>query len=288
MMPDPSRRDLSALNRHVSRPVRGAECDGRRRQSSGFMMAAIHRILLPLLCLVGALLLPMGGALAQSVSIDMGGAGANPGATARLVQLTALVGLLSLAPSLLVMVTAFGRIVIVLALLRNAIGAPGIPPNPILIGLALFLTLFVMQPVLEQSWAEGLLPMIQGEVQDLAGLQAAAEPFRRFMLANGRESDLELFMDLAQLPPEPGAPAPWRALVPAFIVGELRRAFEIGFLIFLPFLVIDLVVASVLMGLGMMMLPPPVISLPFKLVFFVVVDGWQLISVTLVQGFATG
>jgi len=176
----------------------------------------------------------------------------------------------------------------VLALLRNAIGAPGIPPNPVLIGLALFLTLFVMQPVLEQSWAQGLLPMIQGEAQDLSGLQAAAEPFRRFMLANGRESDLELFMDLAQIQPEPGVPAPWRALVPAFIVGELRRAFEIGFLIFLPFLVIDLVVASVLMGLGMMMLPPPVISLPFKLVFFVVVDGWQLVSVTLVQGFATG
>lgn len=246
------------------------------------------RLRLLLLCLLGAILLPVGGALAQSVSIDMGGAGTNPGATARLVQLTALVGLLSLAPSLLVMVTAFGRIVIVLALLRNAIGAPGIPPNPVLIGLALFLTLFVMQPVLEQSWAEGLLPMIQGEVEDLSGLQAAAEPFRRFMLANGRESDLELFMDLAQLPPEPGVPAPWRALVPAFIVCELRRAFEIGFLIFLPFLVIDLVVASVLMGLGMMMLPPPVISLPFKLVFFVVVDGWQLVSVTLVQGFATG
>lgn len=244
---------------------------------------------LPLLLgLAGAILLPVDAALAQSVSIDMGGAGANPGATARLVQLTALIGLLSLAPSLLVMVTAFGRIVIVLALLRNAIGAPGIPPNPVLIGLALFLTLFVMQPVLEQSWAEGLLPMIQGEAQDLDGLQAAAEPFRRFMLANGRDSDLELFMDLAQLQPEPGAPAPWRALVPAFIVGELRRAFEIGFLIFLPFLVIDLVVASVLMGLGMMMLPPPVISLPFKLVFFVVVDGWQLVSVTLVQGFATG
>ena len=288
MMPDPSRRNPSEPHPHVLRPVRGTERGGPRLQAPGFKMAAIHRMLLPLLCLASAVLLPGNGALAQSVSIDMGGAGTNPGATARLVQLTALVGVLSLAPSLLVMVTAFGRIVIVLALLRNAIGAPGIPPNPVLIGLALFLTLFVMQPVLEQSWAEGLLPMIQGEAQDLAGLQAAAEPFRRFMLANVREADLELFMDLAQLQPEPDVPAPWRALVPAFIVGELRRAFEIGFLIFLPFLVIDLVVASVLMGLGMMMLPPPVISLPFKLVFFVVVDGWQLISVTLVQGFATG
>ena len=288
MMPDPSRRNPSEPHPHVLCPVRGAERGGSRLQAPGFKMAAIRRMLLPFLCLACALLLPGNGALAQSVSIDMGGAGTNSAATARLVQLTALVALLSLAPSLLVMVTAFGRIVIVLALLRNAIGAPGIPPNPVLIGLALFLTLFVMQPVLEQSWTQGLLPMIQGEAQDLAGLQAAAEPFRRFMLANVREADLELFMDLAQLQPESGVPAPWRALVPAFIVCELRRAFEIGFLIFLPFLVIDLVVASVLMGLGMMMLPPPVISLPFKLVFFVVVDGWQLISVTLVQGFATG
>ena len=247
-----------------------------------------RRFILLLAWVAAAVLLPAGAALAQSVSIDMGGAGTNPGTTARLVQLTALIGLLSLAPSLLVMMTAFGRIVIVLALLRNAIGAPGIPPNPVLIGLALFLTLFVMQPVMEQSWAAGLGPMIEGRVEDLAGLQAAAEPFRRFMIANARESDLELFMELARLQPEPGAAPPWRALVPAFMVGELRRAFEIGFLIFLPFLVIDLVVASVLMGLGMMMLPPPIISLPFKLVFFVVVDGWQLISVTLVQGFATG
>ena len=288
MMPDPALLDRSAQNPRFLRPVRCAGRGARWLQAPGFGMTAIRRMLPMFLCLLAVVLLPVGGALAQSVSIDMGGAGNNPGATARLVQLTALVGLLSLAPSLLVMVTAFGRIVIVLALLRNAIGAPGIPPNPVLIGLALFLTLFVMQPVLEQSWAAGLLPMMQGEIQDLSGLQAAAEPFRRFMLANGRESDLELFMDLAQLQPEPGAPAPWRALIPAFIVGELRRAFEIGFLIFLPFLVIDLVVASVLMGLGMMMLPPPVISLPFKLVFFVVVDGWQLVSVTLVQGFATG
>lgn len=280
--------DLSARPLWPLRWMRGDERGARRFWAAGFDILGIRRLLIPLLCLVVFVLLPLDGAFAQSVSIDMGAAGTSPGATARLVQLTALVGLLSLAPSLLVMVTAFGRIVIVLALLRNAIGAPGIPPNPVLIGLALFLTLFVMQPVLEQSWVEGLLPMIQGEVQDLSGLQAAAEPFRRFMLANGRESDLELFMDLAQLQSEPGAPAPWRALVPAFIVGELRRAFEIGFLIFLPFLVIDLVVASVLMGLGMMMLPPPVISLPFKLVFFVVVDGWQLVSVTLVQGFATG
>ncbi|MGG5812164.1 flagellar type III secretion system pore protein FliP [Falsiroseomonas sp. CW058] len=232
------------------------------------------------------LLLP-GAALAQSVSIDMGAGGA--GSTARLVQLTALIGLLSLAPSLLVMATAFARIAIVLSLLRSAIGAPGVPPNPVLIGLALFLTWFVMQPVLEQSWVQGLQPMSEGRIAEIAGLQAAAEPFRTFMAAHARDADLALFLDLANLP-QPGAaePVPWRALVPAFMVGELRRAFEIGFLLFLPFLVIDLVVASVLMGLGMMMLPPPAVSLPFKLVFFVLVDGWRLVSGSLVQGFATG
>ncbi|PWC28262.1 flagellar type III secretion system pore protein FliP [Teichococcus aestuarii] len=226
-------------------------------------------------------------ALAQSLNLDLGAGGA--GATARLVQLTALIGLLSLAPSLLVMATAFARIAIVLSLLRSALGAPGIPPNPVLIGLSLFLTFFVMQPVLEQSWSQGLQPMAAGQIEEMAGLRAAAEPFRGFMLANARDEDIALFLELGRMP-EVAAPeqTPWRALVPAFMVGELRRAFEIGFLLFLPFLIIDLVVASVLMGLGMMMLPPPTISLPFKLVFFVMVDGWRLVSGSLVQGFAGG
>jgi flagellar biosynthesis protein FliP len=159
----------------------------------------------------------------------------------------------------------------------------------VLIGLALFLTFFVMQPVLEQAWTAGLLPMSQGTLGELEGLQQAAEPFRKFMAANLRDADLQLFLDLADLP-SPAAPdqAPWRALVPAFMVGELRRAFEIGFLLFLPFLVIDMVVASVLMSLGMMMLPPSVVALPFKLIFFVLVDGWRLVAGSLVQGFARG
>jgi flagellar biosynthetic protein FliP len=234
---------------------------------------------------VALLLLAAGPAAAQSVAIDLGAPGG--GNTARLVQLAALIGLLSLAPSLLVMATAFARIVIVLALLRSAIGAPGIPPNQVLIGLALFLTFFVMQPVLEASWSGGLQPMMEGRIGELDGLAAAAEPFRAFMAANVREADLALFLDLARLPPPPApAEAPWRALVPAFMVSELKRAFEIGFLLFLPFLVIDLVVASLLMSLGMMMLPPSVVSLPFKLIFFVLVDGWTLVSGSLVQGFA--
>jgi flagellar biosynthetic protein FliP len=233
------------------------------------------------------LLLLAGPAAAQSVSIDLAGAGA-PGATSRLVQLTALIGVLSLAPSILVMATAFTRIVIVLSLLRTAIGAQGVPPNSVLIGLALFLSLFVMQPVLQQSWDAGLAPMIEGKVEDLAGIRAAAEPFRTFMSAHVGDADLALFLDLANLPqvPEGSAePLPWRALLPAFLVSEMKRAFEIGFLLFLPFLVIDMVVASLLMSLGMMMLPPNVVALPFKLIFFVLVDGWRLVAGSLVQGF---
>ena len=224
-------------------------------------------------------------AAAQSLAIDLGAAG--PGATSRLVQLTALITVLSLAPSLLVMATAFTRIVIVLSLLRSALGAQATPPNTVLIGLALFLTFFVMQPVLDQAWQSGVLPMANGRVGDLEGLRLAAEPFRKFMAASARPDDVRLFLGLAHLPePSAGAAIPWRALLPAFLIGELRRAFEMGFLLYLPFLVIDMVVASVLMGLGMMMLPPNVVALPFKLIFFVLVDGWRLVCGSLVQSFA--
>lgn len=237
-----------------------------------------------LLPLLATLLALPHAAAAQSLSVDLGAAG--PGATSRLVQLTALITVLSLAPSLLVMATAFTRIVIVLSLLRSALGAQGMPPNTVLIGLALFLTFFVMQPVLDEAWRAGVLPMADGRIGDLEGLRLAAEPFRRFMAASARPDDLRLFLGLAHLPdPASAATTPWRALLPAFLIGELRRAFEMGFLLYLPFLVIDMVVASVLMGMGMMMLPPNVVSLPFKLIFFVLVDGWRLVSGSLVQSF---
>lgn len=227
-------------------------------------------------------------AFAQSLNIDLGAPG-QTGATGRLIQLTALITVLSLAPSLLVMVTAFTRIVIVLSLLRSALATQGTPPNSVLIGLALFLTYFVMQPVLDQAWTTGLLPMTEGKVGDMEGLRLTAEPFRKFMAANLRGADLQLFLDLANLPPPPAADqAPWRALIPAFMVGELRRAFEMGFLLFLPFLIIDMVIASVLMSLGMMMLPPSVVALPFKLIFFVLVDGWRMVAGSLVQSFSPG
>ncbi len=236
-----------------------------------------------MIALIALLLLPL-PALAQSVSLDLGAGGAS--ATSHIIQLTALLTVLSLAPSLLVMLTAFTRIVIVLSLLRSAIGAQGTPPNMVLIGLAMFLTYFVMQPVLDQAWSTGILPMSNGSIDQIEGLRLTAEPFRRFMAANVRGEDLQLFLNLAHLPmPSAADQASWRALVPAFLIGELRRAFEMGFLLYLPFLVIDMVVASVLMSLGMMMLPPNIVSLPFKLIFFVMIDGWRLVSGSLVQSF---
>lgn len=235
-------------------------------------------------------------ATAQSVTLDMGKGGGigEAGTTSRLIQLTALVAFLSLAPSLLVMMTAFTRIIITLSLLRSAIGAQGTPPNMVLVALALILTLFVMQPTLERSWQQGIEPLMDGRVEEMAGLQAAAEPFRDFMIHNARPNDVAIFYHLAGLKPQPAPangvapPPPWRVIVPAFMVGELSRGFEMGFLLYLPFLVIDLVTSSVLMSLGMMMLPPPTISLPFKLIFFVLVDGFQMVSGGLVRSFGGG
>lgn len=248
--------------------------------------------LFPWLVLILTLLIPSSGH-AQSVNIDLGAAG-QAGATARIVQLTALITVLSLAPSLLVMTTAFTRIVIVLSLLRSALSTQGTPPNVVLIGLALFLSFFVMEPAMNQAWTAGIQPMTDGRISEAEGLRLAMEPFHTFMADNVRDDDLGFFLDLGHLPPSGAAASgaaasvPWRALVPAFIVGELRRAFEMGFLLFLPFLIIDIVVASVLMSLGMMMLPPSAVSLPFKLIFFVLIDGWRLVAGSLVQSFITG
>ena len=213
------------------------------------------------------------------------------GTTGRLIQITALFTVLSLAPSLLVMVTGFTRIVVVLTLLRGALGAQGTPPNVVVIGFALFLTYFVMQPTLDRSWTEGVQPMMDGRVPEMQALTRAAEPFRGFMQANAKAADIASFEEMAHIAPTPGpqiAPAAWRVLIPAFMVGELRRAFEMGFLLYLPFTIIDLVVSSVLMSLGMMMLPPNGVSLPFKLIFFVMVDGWRMVAGSLTQSFLPG
>ena len=233
-----------------------------------------------------ALLLATAGSLsAQDISVNFG---TNTGVTERVVQLVALITILSLAPAILVMVTSFTRIVVVLSLLRTAIGLQTAPPNAVVVSLALFLTAFVMGPAFQTAYDTAVKPVIAGEMQPQQAFEKGAEPFRAFMLKNVREKDLALFIDLSREPkPESAEATPLRILVPAFMISELRRAFEIGFLLFVPFLVIDLVIASVLMSMGMMMLPPVIVSLPFKLIFFVLVDGWSLVAGSLVQSFGT-
>ena len=187
------------------------------------------------------------------------------------------------------MVTSFTRIVIVLSFLRTAIGLQQTPPNPVIVGLALFLTLFVMGPTLESAYRSGIEPLLAQRIDEAEALDRVAEPLRRFMLEQVREEDIALFVEIARIAPPASAEAvPLRVLLPAFMISELRRAFEIGFLIFIPFLIIDMVVASVLMAMGMMMLPPVMISLPFKLIFFVLIDGWALVIGSLVQSFRPG
>ncbi|GAK44726.1 flagellar biosynthetic protein FliP [Tepidicaulis marinus] len=222
-------------------------------------------------------------AFAQSVSIDFA---EGYGLTERVVQLIALITILTLAPSILIMVTSFVRIVVVLSLLRTAMGVQQSPPNAVMISLALFLTAFVMAPVFEQAYETGIEPLMNEQIEIGEAFDKASRPFHTFMMSQVRDKDLGLFVNLAKIEePESPEAVPLRVLVPAFLISELRRAFEIGFLVFVPFIVIDMVVASVLMSMGMMMLPPIIISLPFKLIFFVLVDGWNLITGSLVKSF---
>ena len=238
-------------------------------------------LVLPLLPLVWPV-----AAQAQSLSLDLG---TGPSATGQILRTVLMITVLSLAPSIIVMATAFTRIVIVLSFLRTAIGLQQTPPNPVLIGLALFLTGFVMAPAFEEAWREGVQPMMAEEVDEAEGLARAAAPFRAFMLAQVRDEDLALFYEIAKVAsPAAREEVELRILLPAFSISELRRAFEIGFLVFVPFLVIDMVVACVLMSMGMMMLPPVMVSLPFKVIFFVLVDGWSLVVGSLARSFGPG
>lgn len=220
---------------------------------------------------------------AQTVTLEFGAGG---GVTERALQLVALVTVLALAPSVLVMVTSFTRIVVVLSLLRSAIGTQTAPPNGVIVSLALFLTAFVMAPTLRESYRLGIEPLIAGQVQPTEAFNQAAGPLKTFMLRHVREKDLTLFVDMSrEARPQRPEDVGLHVLTPAFMISELRRAFEIGFLLFVPFLIIDLVVASILMSVGMMTLPPVTIALPFKLIFFVLVDGWTLVAGSLVQSY---
>ncbi|HWK43281.1 MAG TPA: flagellar type III secretion system pore protein FliP [Stellaceae bacterium] len=224
-------------------------------------------------------------ALAQTVTLDLGDGGSSTG---RIVQLVALTTILSLVPGILVTVTSFTRIIIVLSFLRSALGIQQTPPNVVLLSLALFLSGFVMAPTLEQAYHDGIEPLIAEQINETDAVLRTVAPVHKFMTDHVRPQDLKLFMDMAKLPEAATvADVPLRALVPAFMISELRRAFEIGFLLYLPFLVIDMVVASLIMSMGIVSLPPNVISLPFKLIFFVLIDGWYMVAGSLVQSFGT-
>ncbi len=236
-----------------------------------------------------ALLLVLGTAAAgaQTFGLD---AVVPPGegtATGQIFLVVIIITVLSVAPGLLIMVTCFTRFVIALSFLRTGLGLQTTPANLILISLALFMTFYVMAPTFDQAWHNGLKPLVENKIGEEEAYGRITEPFRTFMRANVREKDLSLFEELAGVQARsPDEQIELRVLIPAFMISELRRAFEIGFLIVLPFLVIDMIVATLTMSMGMMMLPPTVISLPFKILFFILIDGWNLLVGGLIRSFA--
>lgn len=226
-------------------------------------------------------------AMAQSINLDLGDT-SNSTATGRLIEIIVLVTVLSLAPSILVMMTSFMRIIIVFSILRSALGLQQTPPNQVLISLALFLTFFIMAPTFEKAYEEGVQPLLEESIDQKEAFNRIGAPFHLFMMEHVRPQDLQLFVEMSPgLTIATPEDTPYRVLIPGFMISELKRAFEIGFLIFIPFIVIDMLVASILMAMGMMMLPPVMISLPFKIIFFVLIDGWYMLCGSLIKSFGT-
>lgn len=229
--------------------------------------------------------------LSSTISGEEPGSEGTTSLAGRLIQLFALITVLSIAPGLLVVMTSFTRFVIVFSMLRSALGLNQTPPNMVLNAMALFMTYFVMQPVFDDAYENGLQPLIRNAITEEQAAVAISEPFRQFMFVNTREKDMALFRDIAGAEdpntiPETAEEVEWRVLIPSFMISELRRAFTIGFLIYLPFIALDLIVASVLMSAGMMMLPPVIVSLPFKVIFFVLIDGWYMLAGSLMQSYS--
>ncbi len=251
------------------------------RQSQGYRG---HLLLITLVCLFFGMAQDAIGGANPSVTIDLGQTG--PKQTAVVLQILALLTVLSLAPAFFIMVTSFTRVVIVLSFLRQALGTQSVPPNQVIISLALFITVFVMAPVGEAVYSQALQPLLAEQISHEEAWRKGIQPIRAFMLKQVRDKDLELFIDLSKRPkPETVDQVPIHVVIPAYILSELRVAFQIGFLIYIPFLIVDMVVASVLMSMGMMLLPPAMISLPFKLILFVLADGWNLVVGSLVKSF---
>jgi flagellar biosynthetic protein FliP len=231
-----------------------------------------------------AVLLVAAPAMAQDLSLSFGDGGS---LSARTLQLLAVITVLSLAPGLAIMITCFPFMVTVLGILRQGIGLQQSPPNMLIVSLALFLTYFVMEPVFLAAWEQGINPLLKETIPIETAVTRTLDPFRKFMATR---LDADTFSAMAALRPDasgiaPGPDAPLSVLIPSFLLSEISRAFQIGFLVFLPFLIIDLVVAAILMSMGMMMVPPAIVSLPFKLAFFVIADGWALIASSLVKGY---
>jgi len=251
------------------------------------MKLIMKYIRLPLILLLILFLCPE-QALTQDLpglTLSMGEA-TGPEKVSMALQILILLTVLTMAPAILLMTTSFIRIVIVLSFLRQAMGTQQMPPNQIIIGLAMFLTFFIMSPVFTQINEIAIQPYLQEQIEEKKALQLAINPLRDFMFSQVREDDLKLMMEISKSkPPENKEEVSTLTLIPAFMISELRRAFQIGFMIFIPFLIIDMITASVLMTMGMLMLPPIVISLPFKVLLFVLVDGWNLIVGSLIQGF---
>ncbi|MGC4072180.1 MAG: flagellar type III secretion system pore protein FliP [Nibricoccus sp.] len=222
----------------------------------------------------------------QPFRLNIGLEGANkPGDVGVAIQIVIVMTLLTLAPSMVMLMTSFTRIVIVLGFVRTALGVPSAPSNQIIVGLSLFLTFFLMGPIFDRVNNEALQPYLAGQMPSGEAFDKAAVPLKDFMLKQTRTRDLEFFLELGRFGPTPVADLPMRVIIPAFVISELQTAFQMGFLLFLPFLVIDFLVSSVLMALGMMMMPPTVVALPFKLLLFVLVDGWHLVVKNLVESF---
>lgn len=250
---------------------------------------AVVKMVLVLVMVAGLLLVLAGAAQAQTllprVTLDMEPA-EDAAAWSTGLRIILLLTVLSLAPAILVLMTSFTRIVVVLSFLRNALATQQMPPNQVLVGLALFLTFFIMAPVAQTVYQEAWVPFQAGEISEEAAMALAAEPIRDFMLGHTREKDLALFVNYAGLGPVDGPEdVPTYLLIPAFAISELKTAFQMGFVIFIPFIVIDMIVASTLMSMGMLMLPPMMISLPFKVLLFVLADGWHLVVQSLLGSF---
>ncbi|WP_267428454.1 flagellar type III secretion system pore protein FliP [Methylobacterium sp. GC_Met_2] len=238
--------------------------------------------------LAGLLLLVATAASAQSFNLDQVLPPGNGSISGRMIQVIALMTVLSIAPGLLVMVTSFTRFVVALSFLRSGLGLQSSPANLVLISLSLFMTFYVMGPTFDRAWQDGVRPLTENKITEEEAFAKVTAPFRDFMLAHVRPKDLDTFAEIAaaNLPKAPdGGRTDLRVLIPAFMISELRRGFEIGFLIALPFLVIDMVVAILVMSMGMMMLPPTAISLPFKILFFVLIDGWNMLISGLVKSY---